>query len=183
MWKTISSVKDLLISGFVSKRNHACLLSPHVSFLTYLPVLFLAELYEIFLSRAKERWRSFRETGSEVEAEGMSPTTPCMNIWTYKHRNPSTFLLCFALAQCELPVRCQARSQHANLTTAFPPAFPHSCFEAAVKLWTGLQGDGRFLLSCPHYNLLFLHLQNIVFFPDTAKRSWVLRGFTLLIYF
>ncbi|XP_046709776.1 TBC1 domain family member 12 isoform X1 [Silurus meridionalis] len=27
------------------------------------------ELYEIFLSRAKERWKSFRETGSEVEAE------------------------------------------------------------------------------------------------------------------
>ncbi|XP_017338933.1 TBC1 domain family member 12 isoform X1 [Ictalurus punctatus] len=30
------------------------------------------ELYEIFLSRAKERWRSFRETGSEVEAEADS---------------------------------------------------------------------------------------------------------------
>ncbi|XP_062858700.1 TBC1 domain family member 12 isoform X2 [Trichomycterus rosablanca] len=27
------------------------------------------ELYEIFLSRAKERWRSFKETGSEAEAE------------------------------------------------------------------------------------------------------------------
>ncbi|TSK14529.1 TBC1 domain family member 12 [Bagarius yarrelli] len=31
-----------------------------------------AELYEIFLSRAKERWRSFKETGSEVEAEADS---------------------------------------------------------------------------------------------------------------
>ncbi|KAB5555329.1 hypothetical protein PHYPO_G00032520 [Pangasianodon hypophthalmus] len=30
------------------------------------------ELYEIFLSRAKERWKSFRETGSEVEAEADS---------------------------------------------------------------------------------------------------------------
>ncbi|XP_027019027.2 TBC1 domain family member 12 isoform X2 [Tachysurus fulvidraco] len=30
------------------------------------------ELYEIFLSRAKERWRSFRETGSEAEAEADS---------------------------------------------------------------------------------------------------------------
>uniref|UniRef100_A0A4W3K3E2 TBC1 domain family member 12 n=1 Tax=Callorhinchus milii TaxID=7868 RepID=A0A4W3K3E2_CALMI len=28
------------------------------------------ELYEIFLSRAKERWKSFRETGSENETEG-----------------------------------------------------------------------------------------------------------------
>ncbi|KAK3528748.1 hypothetical protein QTP70_011200 [Hemibagrus guttatus] len=30
------------------------------------------ELYEIFLSRAKERWRSFRETGSEADAEADS---------------------------------------------------------------------------------------------------------------
>lgn len=28
-----------------------------------------SDLYEIFLSRAKERWRSFRETGSELEAD------------------------------------------------------------------------------------------------------------------
>ncbi|XP_066521823.1 TBC1 domain family member 12 isoform X2 [Hoplias malabaricus] len=30
------------------------------------------ELYEIFLSRAKERWKTFRETGCEIEAEGDS---------------------------------------------------------------------------------------------------------------
>uniref|UniRef100_A0A673FXI4 TBC1 domain family member 12-like n=1 Tax=Sinocyclocheilus rhinocerous TaxID=307959 RepID=A0A673FXI4_9TELE len=28
------------------------------------------DLYEIFLSRAKERWKSFRETGSEMESDG-----------------------------------------------------------------------------------------------------------------
>lgn len=33
---------------------------------------FSTELYEIFLSRAKERWRSFSETGSETEADGWS---------------------------------------------------------------------------------------------------------------
>lgn len=31
---------------------------------------FLAELYEIFLSRAKERWKSFSETSSENDIEG-----------------------------------------------------------------------------------------------------------------
>lgn len=30
------------------------------------------ELYEIFLSRAKERWKSFSETSSENDAEGVS---------------------------------------------------------------------------------------------------------------
>lgn len=30
----------------------------------------LPELYEIFLSRAKERWKCFSETGSEIEMEG-----------------------------------------------------------------------------------------------------------------
>lgn len=69
-------MKELFSSGFVSKINQARFLSPHVSFLTRLAVHFLAELYEIFLSRAKERWRSFRETGSEVEAEGTSLQTP-----------------------------------------------------------------------------------------------------------
>lgn len=31
---------------------------------------FLAELYEIFLSRAKERWKSFSETSTENDIEG-----------------------------------------------------------------------------------------------------------------
>ncbi|XP_043110027.1 TBC1 domain family member 12 isoform X2 [Puntigrus tetrazona] len=31
-----------------------------------------SDLYEIFLSRAKERWKSFRETGSEMESEADS---------------------------------------------------------------------------------------------------------------
>lgn len=30
----------------------------------------LSELYDIFLSRAKERWKSFSETSSETETEG-----------------------------------------------------------------------------------------------------------------
>ncbi|KAK2098702.1 hypothetical protein P7K49_024153 [Saguinus oedipus] len=30
------------------------------------------ELYEIFLSRAKERWKSFSETSSENDTEGVS---------------------------------------------------------------------------------------------------------------
>lgn len=38
---------------------------------TFLIDLFLlAELYEIFLSRAKERWKSFSETNSENDVEG-----------------------------------------------------------------------------------------------------------------
>lgn len=31
---------------------------------------FSPELYEIFLSRAKERWKSFSETSSENDVEG-----------------------------------------------------------------------------------------------------------------
>jgi len=37
---------------------------------TYLILFLLAELYEIFLSRAKERWKSFSETSSENDVEG-----------------------------------------------------------------------------------------------------------------
>lgn len=32
---------------------------------------FPPELYEIFLSRAKERWKSFSETNSENDVEGV----------------------------------------------------------------------------------------------------------------
>lgn len=39
---------------------------------TMICFLFLSDLYEIFLSRAKERWKSFRETGSEMESDGTS---------------------------------------------------------------------------------------------------------------
>lgn len=39
-------------------------------FLLLVLVFFPAELYEIFLSRAKERWKSFSETSSENDVEG-----------------------------------------------------------------------------------------------------------------
>lgn len=46
--------------------------------LTELPAMSLpAELYEIFLSRAKEKWRSYSETSSINDSESGATLTLC----------------------------------------------------------------------------------------------------------
>lgn len=141
-----------------SNQSQECLACFHLGWVLFLLLplwllvlvlfCFLAELYEIFLSRAKERWKSFSETSSENDIEG--EISWVLNNLLFTFTNPGSLTSSSAISA---------------LRILFKSSQNHSLLKCLLCCKSASKGLGNtYCVNKRQIKILYVQLSNVCFF-------------------